>query len=452
MSEMTPATRTAAPIDPEELTGFRKAFDSEPRFRIAQNAVTQTAVDKIALDRSVVTSIDHSVSHLLDDHTVSNQKKSGRCWLFAGLNVLKVHAAHTLHVKDFEFSQSWLLFWDKLEKANHFLEAMISTADRDVDDRTVNHLLGDPINDGGQWNMFVALVRKYGLVPKVAMPETESSSCTGPMNKQLESLLRQGARDLRGLLGAPEGEITSRKNEILAGIHRVLSIHLGIPPEKFLWQWTDKDRGFHRDGEMTPLDFADRYIRIDLDDYVCLVHDPRESSPVGRTVTVDFLGNVADAPPVTYLNVDIDQLRRSAKESIIDGEPVWFGCDTGQQSNSDLGYWDAGLYDYGSVYDVEFTLDKAERLVHRDSLMTHAMVFTGVDLIGDVPRRWRVENSWGEEQADQGFWTMNDSWFGEHVFEIAVHRSRLPQELQDALELEPIVLPAWDPMGALARS
>jgi len=165
---------------------------------------------------------------------------------------------------------------------------------------------------------------------------------------------------------------------------------------------------------------------------------------------VEYLGNVADAPPVTYLNVDIEVLRQVTQESIVDGEPVWFGCDTGKQSNADLGYWDAELYDYGAVYDVDFTLDKAGRLLHRDSLMTHAMVFTGVDLHDGRPRRWRVENSWGPEKADKGFWTMTDSWFGEHVFEVAVHRSRLPAELRNQLAEEPIVLPAWDPMGALA--
>lgn len=450
----TPSTTSErGALAPADVARYRAAFAQDVRFKIAQNAVTKNAVDAIALDRDVVTSIDHSMSHILDSHEATNQKKSGRCWLFAGLNVLRSGAAQQMGVKNFEFSQAWLLFWDKLERANYFLESILSTASRDVDDRTVAHLLGAPIDDGGQWNMFVALVRKYGLVPKTAMPETESSSNTGQMNRSLQTVLRQGARDLRALVadGADAGEVAAAKEETLAAIYRVLAIHLGTPPESFLWQWNDTEGGFHRDGAMTPVQFADKYVSAQLQDYVCVVHDPRDSSPQGRTFTVEFLGNVADAPAVTYLNVDVDLLRSLTAASITDGEPVWFGCDTGKQSNADLGYWDANLYDYGSVYDVDFDLTKAQRLIHHESLMTHAMVFTGVDLHEGVPRRWRVENSWGPDKADKGFWTMNDSWFAEHVFEIAVHRSRLPQELQDRLADEPIVLPAWDPMGALAR-
>ncbi|WP_350278698.1 C1 family peptidase [Kribbella sp. HUAS MG21] len=432
----------------DQLALFEKEFASNPQYRVMQNAVTQTPVNSLALDRQIVTSMDHSVSHLLDDWKVTNQKKSGRCWLFAGLNLLRAGAAEKLGVKDFEFSQNYLLFWDKFERSNFFLEAIIETAGRDADDRTVAHLLSDPIGDGGQWNMFVALVRKHGLVPKSAMPETESSSATAQMNDVLRKLLRQGARDLRALDG--DEARRDRKREILTTVHRVLSIHLGTPPQKFLWQWKDSDKGFHRDGWTTPTEFAAAYVQLPVDEYVCLVHDPRATSPVGKTFTVDFLGNVIDAPPVVYLNVDIDLMKQLTQDAIVGGEPVWFGCDVGKQMNADLGFWDANLYDYGSVYDTEFTLDKAERLVHHETLMTHAMLFTGVDVVDGKPRRWRVENSWGDEKADSGFWTMNDSWFGEHVFEIAVRRSALPAELQARLDDEPIVLPAWDPMGALA--
>jgi bleomycin hydrolase len=432
----------------DQLALFEKEFASNPQYRVMQNAVTQTPVNSIALDRQVVTSMDHSVSHLLDDWKVTNQKKSGRCWLFAGLNLLRVGAAEKLGVKDFEFSQNYLLFWDKFERSNFFLEAIIETSDRDADDRTVAHLLSDPIGDGGQWNMFVALVRKHGLVPKSAMPETESSSATAQLNDALRKLLRQGARDLRALDN--DEARRERKREILTTVHRVLSIHLGTPPQKFLWQWKDSDKGFHRDGWTTPTEFAAAYVQLPVDEYVCLVHDPRPTSPVGKTFTVDFLGNVIDAPPVVYLNVEMDLIKQLTQDAIVGGEPVWFGCDVGKQMNSDLGFWDAKLYDYGAVYDTEFTMDKAERLVHHETLMTHAMLFTGVDVVDGKPRRWRVENSWGDEKADSGFWTMNDSWFGEHVFEVAVRRSALPADLQSRLDEAPIVLPAWDPMGALA--
>jgi bleomycin hydrolase len=414
-----------------------------------QNAVTQTPVNTIALDRQVVTSIDHSVSNLLDDWKVTNQKKSGRCWLFAGLNLLRTGAAGKLGVKDFEFSQNYVLFWDKFERANFFLEAIIDTADRDADDRTVAHLLSDPIGDGGQWNMFIAVVRKHGLVPKSAMPETDSSSATAQMNDILRKLLRQGARDLRALEG--DEARRDRKQEILTTVHRVLSIHLGTPPQKFLWQWKDSDKAFHRDGWTTPAEFAAAYVQLPVEEYVCLVHDPRETSPVGRTFTVDYLGNVIDAPPVVYLNVDIDLMKQLTQDAIVGGEPVWFGCDVGKMMSNDYAFWDAGLYDLPSVYDTAFDLDKAARLAYHESAMTHAMLFTGVDVLNGVTRRWRVENSWGSDRGKDGFFTMNDSWFSQYVFEIATRKSALPADLQSALNAEPIVLPAWDPMGALAR-
>ncbi|WP_405778564.1 aminopeptidase C [Streptomyces sp. NBC_00859] len=437
-------------LTPEQLEFLEKGFAARPVNRLMQNAVTQTPVDDVALDRRILTGIDHSVSHHLDDWKVTNQKQSGRCWMFAGLNLLRVGAAEALGMKDFEFSQNYLLWWDKFERANHFLESVIETSDRDVDDRTVAHLLSDPISDGGQWNMFVALVAKHGLVPKSAMPETDSSSATRAMNRALETLLRQGARDVREQASEGADAQRERKQEVLAAVHRVLSIHLGTPPQRFLWQWQDKDKEFHRDGWLTPAEFAASYVRLPLDEYVCLVHDPRESSPVGRTFTVEYLGNVVEAPPVVYLNVRVELLKRLAMDAIVGGEPVWFGCDVAKMMRADAGVWDAALFDYAAVYDAPFTMDKASRLLHHDTQMTHAMLFTGVDVVDGSPRRWRVENSWGDEKADKGFWTMNDSWFGEHVFEIAVRRSALPPELAAALGEAPVVLPAWDPMGALA--
>ena len=434
-----------------DLELMRKEFAANPTYRMVQNAATQTAVKDLVLDREDVTGIDHSVSHLLDDWKPTDQAKSGRCWLFAGLNLLRVGAARAMNLKDFEFSQNHIMYWDKLERANYFLEAMIETAERDVDDRTVAQLMTTVADDGGQWNMFVALVRKHGLVPKSAMPETKSSADTDQMNSVLRRVLRQGAKDVRALLPRGTEAMRARKQEILTVVHRVLTMHLGTPPEQFDWQWTDKDRGFHRDGVMTPTDFASKYVTLPLDEFICLVHDPRETSPIGRTFTVEYLGNVVDGDRVVYLNVDVATMKQIAKQTVVAGEPVWFGCDVDQMMRNDLGIWDAELFDYAGFYDTTFELDKAERLMFHETAMTHAMLFTGVDVVDDVARRWRVENSWGEERGQKGFYTMNDSWFDEYVFEIAARRNALPAELQAALDEEPIVLPAWDPMGSLAR-
>jgi bleomycin hydrolase len=436
-----------------DLEVLRKDFAASPAYRLAQNAVTRVTVDDVAISREIINGTGHSWSVLLDDWKVTNQERSGRCWLFAGLNLLRVGAMHKMGLKEFEFSQNYAMFWDKIERANYFLEAVIETADRELGDRTIAFLLQSAAEDGGQWNMFAALVGKHGLVPKSVMPETQSSSNTGRMNAILRSQLRQGARAVRAAYAAG-GAAAARaeKAEILRVIYRVLCIHLGTPPERFDWQWTDKDREFHRDGVLTPQEFAAKYVELPVADYVCLVHDPRATSPQGRTFTVEYLGNVIGAPPVTYLNVDVPLLKRLTAASLSAGEPVWFGCDVGKMMSNEYGIWDAALYDLPSVYDTPFDLDKAARLEYGESQMTHAMLFTGVDLGADgASRRWRVENSWGSDTGRDGFYTMNDSWFDEYVFEIAARRSALPPELQAALDTEPIVLPAWDPMGALAR-
>ena len=201
---------------------------------------------------------------------------------------------------------------------------------------------------------------------------------------------------------------------------------------------------------MTPLEFAEKYITTPMEDYVCLVHDPRSVNLPGRTYTVQYLGNVVDGTQIKYLNVDIELMKDIAMRMLQDGKPVWMGCDTGKQMHRDKGLWDAELFDYSSVYDAEFSMNKEERLEYHQTAMTHAMLFTGVDVVDGEPRRWRVENSWDDKVGEKGFFLMNDSWFAEYMFEIAAPMSYLPQELQHALDLEPVVLPPWDPMGSLA--
>jgi bleomycin hydrolase len=438
----------------EQLSRLQAEFEQSAAYRLAQNAVTQVSADDVALNRRIITNTDHSFSTVLDDWVVTNQKQSGRCWMFAGLNLFRVGAMKAMNLKEFEFSQNYLLFWDKVERSNYFLEAIIDTADRDADDRTVAYLLGSPLGDGGQWNMFLNLVRRHGLVPKPFMPETESSSNTRRMNSILVAKLREGAQAIRGLAerGASIGEQRDAKDGLLESIYRIASIHLGTPPSEFEWQWTDKDRTFHRDPVSTPQEFADRYVQLPLDDYVCLVNDPRASSPYGRTFTVEYLGNVVGGGIVKYLNVEIDVMKDVARRTIEDGEPVWFGCDTGKMMRRDLGIWDLKLFDYETLYDTTFELDKAGRLEYHQTAMNHAMLFTGVDVAAGRTRRWRVENSWGADNSGRkGFYVMNDSWFDEHTFEVAARRDYLPADLRDAIDQEPIVLPAWDPMGSLAR-
>ena len=439
-------------LDSATLSEFKEVYESQPAHQLMQNVVTQHDVNDVALNRRIVSEAVHSFSTVLDEWGVTNQARSGRCWAFAGLNLFRSETRNLLNVKEFEFSQSYVMFWDKMERSNYILEAIIETADRPVDDRVVAWLLQQPLGDGGQWDMFVSLVRKHGVVPKSVMPETESSGNSMRMNSGLNYQVRQGALNIRRIYAAEGGIDAMReaKQGALKAIYRILCIHLGTPPESFDWQWKDKDGEFHRDGTMTPLEFVEKYISTPMDDYVCLVHDPRRANPPGRTYTVQYLGNVVDGTRIKYLNIDIDLMKDIAMRMLQDGKPVWMGCDTGKQMHRDKGLWDAELFDYSSVYNADFSMDKEERLEYHQTAMTHAMLFTGVDVVDGRPRRWRVENSWDDKVGEKGFFLMNDSWFAEYMFEIAAPKSYLPAELQQALDLEPVVLPPWDPMGSLA--
>ena len=435
-----------------QIEEFRKSFDSDPSATVAQNAVSNADLSTLALRRDLVQNMDFSFSTKLDEWSATNQRRSGRCWLFATLNLFRVGAMKKMNVKNFEFSQAHIHFWDKLERANHFLEAILETSDRPVDDRTIHFLLSDPIGDGGQWNMATNLIRKHGLVPMSAYPESHSSSSTRSMNTVLKDILRTTASEIRGILddGGSKNEARKHKEERMKEIWRVLCIHLGTPPEKFDWQWRDKDKEFHRKGTMTPLEFVDEYVEVDWEDYICIVNDPRNE--YYRTYTVDFLQNVAGGPPVVYLNVPSDEMKDITQRLLEDGIPVWMGCDVGKNMARKRGLWDAELYDLKGLYGIQFGMEKADRLRFGQTMMTHAMLFTGVDVVDGKPRRWRVENSWGsEDSGEKGFYTMNDNWYDEHMFEIAAPRDYLTDEMKSGLEGDPIVLPAWDPMGSLAR-
>ena len=439
-----------AELTPELVAEIRADIDADPQVRLSTNAVTAGGIGAASLDRQKAVT-PTSMSTKLDKWKVANQKKSGRCWLFAALNIMRAGVMEKLGTDDFELSQNYALFWDKLERANYFLEDQLQLAGdgEDLDSRLSQFLLADVLGDGGQWDMLVGVFQKHGVVPQEVMPETVASSNTEPMNAQLRLLLRRTALEMREL--ETQEERRALKNRVLKDIYRILVINLGIPPTSFDWQWRDKDGMFHRDGEMTPTEFMDKYVDLDLEDYVCLVDDPRTAHPKNAPLTVSHLGNVVGGPEVKYLNVDVETMKALAAKSLNEGHPVWFGCDVGQHSDRKAGLLVKDIYDYPGVLGVDLSTTKEQRVLTGESMMTHAMVLTGVDEVKGEPRRWRVENSWGDEIGDKGYFTMDDDWFTDFVFEVVVKKSDLSSEQQAALDEEPLVLPAWDPMGALAR-
>ena len=446
-------------LDYQSIACFAQDFEASPKNLLALNAVTQSGAEGVAVSRPAIMRTQHAYSHQIETPKVTDQKSSGRCWLFAGLNILRLAAMQKMNLEKFELSQNYLMFWDKLEKANFFLENIIETKAEPLEGRLVAWLLQDPLADGGQWDMFTNLVKKYGVVPKFAMPETHSSSKSAPMNQMLVAALRADARILRQMAeqGATPADMRREKTGMLNTFYRMLSIHLGQPPTSFLWEWRDKDKTFHRHpddgGHITPLEFYEQYVGFDLDDLVCLIHAPTQDKPFQKIYTVQYLGNVVGGREVRYLNVDITTLKNASVEMIRAHKAVWFGCDVGKMMQRDLGILDTEIYALELLYDTPIRLDKAARLDYGHSRMTHAMVLTGVDLdVSGNPIRWRVENSWGEGLGDEGYMIMTDRWFEEYLYEVMVSRQFLSPALLAILDIEPVVLPPWDPMGALAKA
>jgi bleomycin hydrolase len=436
----------------EDLRKFSASFSADKKNVLAMNSVTRNGIAAASIRRSEVDRMNFTFSDLIDSPEATNQESSGRCWLFSGLSLLALEAMKNLNLKTFELSEIYQMFWDKLEKANYFLENVIETMDEPLDGRVVSLLLADPLSDGGQWNMFVNLVKKYGVLPKTYMPETYNSSNSEAMNTLLTSKLREYAKDLREMKGSPPGDLRERKEAFLEEFFRMLCIHLGTPVQEFYWEWRDKDNEFHRRGKMTPLTFFNEYIGMNLEDMVSLINAPTGDKPFNRTYTVRFLGNVVGGQDGRYLNVDILTLKKAVIDMIRNKHAVWFGCDVGKMLQTESGAMDLNIYDYESVLETRFRLDKAGRLDYGDSEMTHAMVITGVDLDDrGMPRKWRVENSWGSKIGDKGYMYMMDEWFDQYVYEVVVRKEFLGKELLRVLDSEPVVLPPWDPMGKLAR-
>ena len=437
------------------ITEFRKSTNANPQVRLARNAAVRGDVMDLAMDWEAFRRIDHTFSDIVTGQMkVTNQKSSGRCWGFAGLNLFRIYLGRKYNLKKFEFSQNYFIFCDKLEKSNYFLENIIKTADEPLDGRLVMHLLTDPIQDGGQWHMFVNLIEKYGVLPQTEMPESFQSSQSMRMNRMITRKLRGFAKDLRAAYekGADTKKLRVMKDDMLRTIYQMLTISLGSPPDKFEWQIRDKDKKFHRFEKLNPKQFYKEHVGLDLNDYVCLINCPMSDKSYNEIYTVDYLGNVVEGSIIRYLNLPSKRLKEVAAASIKDDHPVWFGCDVGKHFHRNLGVMDMDIFDFELFYSTDFPMTKTDRLEFGDSQMTHAMLFTGVDLDGrGLPRKWQVENSWGEKRSDKGYDIMTDSWFDEYNYEVVVYKDYITKDEFSVYQKDPVVLPPWDPMGALAK-
>ena len=430
------------------------AYEANPKFAAMENAISHNGLLSSLEKRSAAVENTPIFSLDLTKDKVSDQKASGRCWMFAALNTFRHKMIAGFQLEDFELSQAHTFFWAKYEKSNWFLEQVLATADQELTSRKVKFLLDTPQQDGGQWDMVVALFEKYGVVPKSVFPESISSSNSRELNQILNKLLRQDAQILRELRaeGAESSELQTKKEELLQEVFNFLAMNLGLPPRKFDFSYRDKDNHFHSESGLTPLTFYQKYVDLKLADYVSIINAPTADKPYGRSYTVEMLGNVVGSKPVRYLNVEMDRLKELAIAQMQAGETVWFGSDVGQSSNRKAGVMAEGMHDFTASMDIRLTQDKAGRLDYSESLMTHAMVLTGVDLDENgKAKKWKVENSWGEKVGNKGYFVASDAWMDEYTYQIVVRKEFLTAAELAAYEEEPIVLAPWDPMGALAK-
>jgi bleomycin hydrolase len=466
-----------SPISLEQVANMQQEFVKDPELVRAQNGVANVGVDKVALNHQRVVDVSAArsdVSVRIDGWKITDQKHSGRCWLFSSLNLLRWNARQNLGMAktnedgtigggDLEFSQNYAMFWDKFERANYFLNDAVSMlqegefyAEDGSTSRRAATVLETVCDDGGQWNMAVNIYQKYGVVPKEVFPETHGSSDTSELLRVLKNYLRAEASNVADA-AANGGDLAAELDAARKHVYNILCIHLGTPPTRFNWSYHKQSGELVQFKDVTPQEFMRQTVSLNLDNYVCLVDDPRQEHRKGVTMGVSDLGNIVGGHKVMYLNAPISLMKEMAKRQLIARQPVWFGCDCRPYMERELGLWAYDMFDYEGVYSAPLKTNKETRVRFGDSAMSHAMLFTGVDLGSDnEPTRWRVENSWADKGGDKGFYTMADDWFDEYMFELAVPVELLPTEYQEALKkyqetgIPEIMLPAWDPMGALA--
>ena len=452
-------------ITPEVMSRISKGYSSaNPADRAIHNALAGNSINVLATNADNAAPVDGHFSDRVKTKGITDQKSSGRCWMFTGLNVLRAKMIHKYDLGEFYFSQNYLFFYDQLEKANLFLQGVIDTRQLPFEDRKVDWLFSNPLSDGGQFTGVSDLIMKYGVVPAEVMPETHSSNSTSQMSTQLKTILRQGGLKLRktyDAAGIPSlkpkkvaaaeaavgAELQKVKEAVLTDVYRVLALCLGVPPTEFEWaMYNSKDELVSRQ-TYTPKSFYDKYVSEDLGgNYVMLMNDPLRE--FGKVYEIDYDRHVYDGNNWVYLNLPIETIKQIAIASIKDNTAMYFSCDVGKFYNSKKGLLDLANYDYSSLLGVEFTMNKSERVKTHASGSSHAMTLMAVDIREGQIVKWMVENSWGKDSGYKGHLIMTDEWFEEYMFRLVVEKKYIPADVLKMLDQTPILLPSWDPMFA----
>ncbi len=437
-------------ISSDMLQSIKQSYKATASDKAIRNAIGGNDIKKLALNQDNLTGMDTYFSNKVESKGIADQKKSGRCWLFTGLNVMRAKMIAKYKLGSFEFSQNYCFFWDQLEKSNLFLQGVIDTYKKPMDDKMVEWLFKNPLSDGGQFTGISDIMSKYGLVPKEVMPETNSSDNTNQMDNLLSLKLREFGLQLReqAAKGAKKEALAKSKTEMLGTIYRMLVLNLGVPPTEFTWTLKDAKGNPVNTKQYTPMSFFKEYVNNDLtNNYVMFMNDPTRD--YYKTYEIDFDRHRYDGKNWTYVNLPINEIKEMAISSIKDSTMMYFSCDVGKFLNSDRGLLDINNYDYAALMGTSFSMDKKQRVQSFASGSSHAMTLMAVNLDKDgKPNKWMVENSWGATSGYQGHLIMTDEWFNEYMFRLVVEKKYVPAKVMELLKQKPIRLPAWDPMFA----
>ena len=479
MSQETTTTKQAVTAD--QIKRYRDEFEADRANRVAANAAVANGVLKAATSYQGVRELPNDFSVELKQGSITNQRRSGRCWMFASLNTLRYELMHQWGLDDFEFSETYLFFWDKIEKSNAYLENVLATLDEPTDGRLFQTINDGPADDGGWWQMFAALVNKYGLVPKSAYPESANSRDSDAFKQYLNTKLREFAADLRRSheAGASTETLRETKRKDMATVYRICAIALGEPPATFdflarVKDDDDKDdakndgakaadtkakpesgkdeRRQIRETGITPLEFYRKYVPVDVNDFVTISNAPMKRTPFGKRYRILYTANVIEAGDMEFVNVPLDVFKKAAIDQLSAGHPIWFACDCMQFSLRGEGVFDRDTVRVDQLFGTEFTFDKADGLEYGDRPSNHAMTFTGVNLDADGrPDRWKIENSWGKDNGKDGYYVASDAWFDQFVTELIIRKDVLDQATLDLTKAEPVELDPWQPLTRRCR-
>ena len=449
-------------ISPEMLERISKSYSGSAEDKAIKNALAGNSINILATNSDNMAMIDTHFSDRVKTKGITDQKSSGRCWLFTGLNILRATMIDKYDLGTFTFSQNYVFFYDQLEKANLFLQGVIDTRKLTFEDRKVDWLFSNPISDGGQFTGVSDLILKYGVVPSEIMPETYSSNNTSQMASQLKTILRQGGLKLRStydasgaaLMKGKKAESAEKKvckemqlikEQVLSEVYRVLTLCLGVPPTEFEWSMYDSKDNLISHQKYTPKSFYEKYIGADLDgNYIMLMNDPTRE--YGKVYEIDYDRHVYDGKNWLYINLPIDRIKEVAIASIKDNTAMYFSCDVGKYLSPKKGVLDIANYDYESLLGVKYTMNKRQRIQTHASASSHAMTLIAVDIQNGVPTKWMVENSWGADYGYKGCLIMTDQWFSEYMFRVVAEKKYVPSDILEMLNQTPELLPAWDPM------